>query len=307
MPSIFITVIIPSYRPNDFVYRAIKSALNQTLSAEFYEVIVVLNYTDEKISSMARENKIKVLYVDQISLSPKYIEAIKISMGNVICFLDYDDLFYPEKLEYIYNEFKNNKNLVYLHNRCTFIDDNDKPVNEGYNSPDFNLSSISIKKDIINIDYLSRVTALYDTFFYYISLDSAGEIKLTRKFLTYYRFHESTSNTLSEGIERWKNKMAIYMKYLNSLESMYSFLKSKKSRVLARDYIISLKIELNMLHDLLNSGKRYELNYDDILFWLAVPSYKANKLHYPFKFIKIIQYGMPVKYNKRIENYLLKI
>ena len=307
MESDFISVIIPSYKPNNLVYKAIESALNQSLGRNFYEIIVVLNYEDQKISEMENEHLIKVLHVNDLSLSSKYIAALRISHGNILSFLDYDDLFYRNKLEYVYNSFKNNKNLVYFHNRCTFINDEGNSIDEYYYSPDFNLSSISIKKDIINMEYLSKVRALYDTFFYYISLDSGGEIELSREFLTYYRFHESTSNTNLRGIDRWKIKMETYLRYLNSLETMYKFLKTKKSRMLARDYIISLKIELNMLSGLLNSGIKYDLNYDDVLHWLSVASYKGNRFHYPFKFIKIFQYKLPLKYNRRVEDYLLKI
>ena len=112
---VFISVIITAYKRKEFIMDAIKSVLNQTLPRKYYEIIVVKNFIDSDIDKYINDNNIKNIFSNDISLSGKSVEAIKSSHGEIISFLDDDDMFYNNKLEYIYDLFKNNINLVYYH------------------------------------------------------------------------------------------------------------------------------------------------------------------------------------------------
>ncbi len=47
-----ITVIIVAYKRKEYIIEAIKSALNQTLNKEYYEIIVIKNFIDKNIDTL---------------------------------------------------------------------------------------------------------------------------------------------------------------------------------------------------------------------------------------------------------------
>ena len=111
----YISVIITAYDRKEFLLNAIKSALNQTLDKKYYEIIVIKNFRDENIDDFINENKIKHILMDG-TMGKFLCSGIDASRGEIICFLDDDDLFFENKLEIVYKEFKKDMNIVYYHN-----------------------------------------------------------------------------------------------------------------------------------------------------------------------------------------------
>ena len=69
MDDPFISVIILAYTRKDFLFDAIKSAINQTLNRNLYEIIVIKNFQDETIDDFIRDNGItSVLSLDHYLL-----------------------------------------------------------------------------------------------------------------------------------------------------------------------------------------------------------------------------------------------
>jgi len=101
----YISVIITAYNRKDFLLDAFNSALNQTLSRDKYEIIVTKNFTDNKIDNYIKKNGGKLVFFEKGSMEEQIADALKYAKGEVICFLDDDDLFMKEKLEYIYMFF----------------------------------------------------------------------------------------------------------------------------------------------------------------------------------------------------------
>jgi len=112
----YISVIITAYNRKEFLLDAFNSALNQTLDRSKYEIIVTKNFRDSKIDSYIKKNGGKLVFFDKPGIGPRIADALKYANGEVICFLEDDDLFTNEKLEYIYNAFLENKNLIYVNN-----------------------------------------------------------------------------------------------------------------------------------------------------------------------------------------------
>jgi len=155
--DIFISVIITAYNRKEFLLDAIKSVINQTLDKRYYEIIVIKNFKDEIIDRFIENNDIKNIIMDG-TIGEFLYTGIKNSSGNIISFLDDDDLFLNNKLEYVYNYFKNNNNLVYYHNMAQFIDENNSIINKKNTNKSFNMSCISIKKEIIDNDILRYIS-----------------------------------------------------------------------------------------------------------------------------------------------------
>ena len=130
----YISVIVTAYNRKEFLLEALKSTVNQTLDRKHYEIILIKNFRDDSIDKYTEENNIKNIIMDG-TVGEFLNAAIIKSQGNIISFLDDDDLFAKYKLEYVYNLFNNSDNLVYYHNN--FI-----PINKNGNEIDFKNNGI---------------------------------------------------------------------------------------------------------------------------------------------------------------------
>jgi len=113
-----ISVIITAYNRKIFLLDAIRSVLNQTLDRSEYEIIVTKNFVDRDIDNFIYKNDIKNVTILN-PINNNYIgEAIKACNGDVISFLDDDDLFLQNKLETIkeiFNKYDKSVDNNFVH------------------------------------------------------------------------------------------------------------------------------------------------------------------------------------------------
>ncbi len=263
-----ISVIITAHNRREYLLNAIKSVINQTLDKKYYEVIVVKNFNDDIIDKFIEENKIKSILSDKISLSGKILEALKMCKYSIISFLDDDDMFFNNKLENVNKIFDGN--IVYYHNGEESIDDNNKKLNFSNNSPDFNMSSISIKKDIINENILGKVTHSIDTLMYLFALNSGEKIYLDKKILTYYRIHNSITHNF-DNLDSYINfNIRSYNNVINSYKTFYELFDNKEIKNLILHKIAFTYFMLRIFNN-----KKFKLkNYID---FIKTKSYDNDK------------------------------
>lgn len=93
-----ISVIIPVYNGERYLAEAIKSVLGQTLPAA--EVIVVDDGSTDGSVEIARRFSPSVRYFRQINQGPATARNVGVNaaQGQMLAFLDADDLWLPEKL-----------------------------------------------------------------------------------------------------------------------------------------------------------------------------------------------------------------
>lgn len=98
MPPL-ISVIIPAYNAERFVGQAIQSVLAQTCQP--HEIIVVDDGSTDKTKDVLESFQDHIHYVFQQNKGPSAARnaGIQMAQGELICFLDADDLWTPEKLE----------------------------------------------------------------------------------------------------------------------------------------------------------------------------------------------------------------
>ncbi len=303
-----ISVIIIAYNRKKYIINAINSALNQTLSKDKYEIIVIKNFNDNVIDKFIGDNNIINVYSSNKTVSGKISEALKIARGDVISFLEDDDLFFNNKLEYVYNLFKNNDNLAYYHNATQYINDYGNTINKIGTDPAFNISSMSIKKGILNIKIMNNINSAVDTIIYCIAKDSNKKIISNRKILTYYRLHTSASNLTGDIDSILSGKIKLFEFYVNSLMFTYNNLKSKSVKRICLNYIITFKMQLKILYSIAEMNQKIDIHPSDIGLWFLCPKYMGYRRKYIFKYIKIIEWLVfPVHMKKFFEGYNQKI
>ena len=111
----YISVIITAYNRESFLLNAIKSAINQTLDKRHYEIIVIKNFAENTLDAFIDKHNIKNIFMDG-TIGEFLYSGVSVSTGEIISFLDDDDLFSKDKLQVVYNKFKSNNNLCYYHN-----------------------------------------------------------------------------------------------------------------------------------------------------------------------------------------------
>lgn len=116
-----ISVIIPTYKPDYYIWECLNSLRNQTLKNIEYEVLIILNGEKEPFFSDIRNyiklNKVAnfyLIYTTVKGVSNARNLGIDISKGKYICFIDDDDYVDDNYLEELLTiiEKRGNKGIV---------------------------------------------------------------------------------------------------------------------------------------------------------------------------------------------------
>lgn len=217
-----LSVLISAYRDRGYLTRAVASALDQTLPREHYEVIVDMGYSDPKAEQWLSDNDVSVSHHDYASCGRTHRELVNASRGRILCILDDDDMFTRTKLEVVYKAFQEDRSLAFLHNNFVIMDEKDRvrqnhPMRRKsrrarvivgevllggvhplsplmslpYLAPNFNNSCVSVSREVASKQFhrLDRIAHSLDTFYFFASLISRGNVRIIPSELTLYRVH----------------------------------------------------------------------------------------------------------------------
>ncbi len=287
----FISVIITAYNRKEFILNAIKSALNQTLSKDKYEIIVIKNYNDNEIDDFINKNNIISIISDGIEGEYPYT-ALNRSNGEVLSFLDDDDLMKKNKLEIVYNTFNNRNNVGYYHNNFEVLMGNKIIHNKLINSPKYktleiadrdknryiyymekkllyvNNSCISVRREILKQRslYLRMQVANIDRFIYISALLSKFNLYLDNRILNSYRMHgDQTSILIYNNLDILaQKKLEFINKSLIAFNNILKMVHNSRFEGYVRTRITNLKLAYNFWF----FGNRYKISLNDYLEYI---------------------------------------
>lgn len=103
MNDIKVSVIIPTYRPGDYLYECLGSLCRQTLGSDSFEVIIVLNGCNEPYSEEIKEYvadkmqgfRVRFMQTDRPGVSNARNMALDAACGEYVAFIDDDDWVSP--------------------------------------------------------------------------------------------------------------------------------------------------------------------------------------------------------------------
>lgn len=106
-----VSVIIPTYKPQDYLWECLDSLCNQTMPHDEYEVVVVLNGEREPYEQDIRDYFFrahcgvawKYAYSQEAGVSNARNVGLDMATGKYITFIDDDDYVSPTYLEGLYN------------------------------------------------------------------------------------------------------------------------------------------------------------------------------------------------------------
>jgi teichuronic acid biosynthesis glycosyltransferase TuaG len=219
------SVIMPYYKKKSYFKEAYYSALNQNIKN--FEIIIIYDDSDRSelnfIKNIIKKNKNTRLIINkkQLGVGISRNVGINIAKGKFICFLDCDDIWKKDKLNYQIHFMKKN-HLDFTHTSYSIVDEkgrflyNLKAKKElSYNnlirSCDVALSTVVIKKNILKNYKFTNITTKED-YLLWLQL-SKNHVKIfgIDKIFSFWR---KVNNSLSSNIwQKIQDAFKIYYIY----------------------------------------------------------------------------------------------
>jgi glycosyltransferase involved in cell wall biosynthesis len=164
MYNYVISVIIPTYKPGDYIYECLFSLKNQSFSKKSFEILIILNgekepyYTDIKnfIENELAPYHVQFIYSPEKGVSNARNAGIEKSNGKYLAFIDDDDIISERYLQGMYDITK--KNIMPLSYWRLFTDNIIENIN-GYVTRLYD-KRVGKKISILNVrTYFSTVYA----------------------------------------------------------------------------------------------------------------------------------------------------
>ena len=129
-----ISVIIPTYKPQDYLWECLGSIVSQSFSKADFEVIIVLNGCGEPykgeieqyISAKMKGMNVNFIHTETGGVSNARNIALDNAKGEFVTFIDDDDYVSPNYLKELYSKADNN--TISLSYPYAFIDGNPKQI-----------------------------------------------------------------------------------------------------------------------------------------------------------------------------------
>jgi len=250
-----ISVIIPTYKPGDYINICLCSLAQQDLSKELFEILVVLNGCGDPWLSQLDHSIIEfknrygisctLLYSDTASVSNARNLGLDSAKGDYICFIDDDDYVSSSYLRQLLE--KSNHETIALCRPYAFFDGNDKEITSYRIKKDWNkyhnrgIIPFHIPKrffdgpcmKLIHRDIIAdrrfdpRFRNGEDSIFMFLISDKIKYVAFCNDDAIYYRrFRDGSAQSL---LKDWKerpivvwNKYRMYTKYYFSSPFKYS-------------------------------------------------------------------------------------
>lgn len=251
-----ISVIIPTYKPGDYIRECLDSVLEQSLMEDMYEVLIVLNgcgqpykgQIEEYMESKANGRNIRLIHTEEAGVSNARNLGLDAAEGRYITFIDDDDRISPSYLEELYAKadeqtivlpytyaFNDGEEDTQLYNRLSELHHELAPSGrqDYIRARRFFFSSCQklIPSDIIKDRRFNRKFRIgEDCIFMFLISDRVRYVDFTSENAIYYRrIREGSAITTQARSGRWKifwndiRMMAGYTRiYLSGLRR-YSF------------------------------------------------------------------------------------
>ena len=251
--NIIISVIIPTYKPQDYILECLQSLDNQCFDKKMYEVIIVLNGEREPYYSLIDNFLVrcgfiyKLFYTDIAGVSNARNIGIEQSNGSYLTFIDDDDMVSENYLQGLYDIAQNG--VVPLSYLKAFVGDISNTKN--YHITDTYKKMIGKKLTPFN------VRAYFDTScLKLIPREIVGKYRFNRKFQNHedllFMFAISTKKMKLQFTDR----TAVYYRRIRD--------NSLTTRSVSFSYII--KNHLTMIFILIMTYLKAPTKYDFLFF-----------------------------------------
>ena len=299
-----VSIIIPTYKHQDFVLATLDSVFAQTFTD--YEVIVINDGSPDDTAALLRPlaDAGRIRYIEQKNQgqSAARNRGIAEAQGEFIALLDDDDLWPPDKLEWQVQALRENAEAVMVYGDALFVEpqfclgaaeefvekerflhpNKDSSVGWAYEefllrnptaSPGQTLILATAVKQVQGFDEAIWGADDYDL---YLRLSKMGSFIYERRLALYYRQH--ASNASQQFFRHYKNICTVHRKHLGR----YPFSSDNRLWLSAHRHYRSsfLGAMLNELHVCIQTGDKAK--GEKIWRWMMLMPPDLSLLKYMF-------------------------
>ncbi len=124
-----ISIITTNYNTDKYLERTIKSVLNQKGDFELEYIITDGTSTDNSLEIIKKyKDRLKYISEKDKGQSDGINKGLKMATGDIVAFLNADDVYTDGALDKVVRYFKENPDCMWLTGYCRIIDENDKQV-----------------------------------------------------------------------------------------------------------------------------------------------------------------------------------
>lgn len=218
MEKKLVSIILPIYNGEKYIYQAIESVLNQTY-ANFELIIIddgstdssktiISSFDDQRIVLVSRENRGLIASLNQ---------GIELSKGAYIARMDADDICYVDRLEQQINFFKTHPNIGTLFSGIEYINPDGQVFDKNIAGKSYLLEPVELlfgcpvchPTAVFNMQTLSKTDIQYDQsynktedFELWTRLVTISDIGVLAKPLLQYRVHPGSITSLGNAEQR---------------------------------------------------------------------------------------------------------
>ena len=297
---VYSSIVIFDFKRPDFIHKAVNFLIKEIQGTDS-EIILLKSYREPRLEKFLDDNNIKYKDLMENNKQSDYIKAAsKIASGELLIFMDDDDIFYPGKIKYVSGIFNNNKNLGYYHNNFDTVDASENiTVNRNYKTPvfetvyidnnnkqeffqktknlrnmlkirpDFNSSSIAIRRSLIseyheNYDFNVRP----DSFIFSLALISSLDIMLDNKVLTHYRIYNgNVSTSYNSTVDQLRET---FMVAFSEGISMFSIIEAMLKNTAYENYMELRIINLKLAYNFWSLTRKYKIGFHEKITALKI-------------------------------------
>jgi glycosyltransferase involved in cell wall biosynthesis len=171
--KIRLSVITPSYNQVKFIERTLDSVLNQKANFPF-EIIVIDGGSTDGTLDILKKYSTRISWVSEKDKgqSDAVNKGIRMARGEIIGWLNSDDLYLPGTLQKVAGCFDNNPEAAWLYGQCNIIDEYDHEIRKWITThKNRSGSSFSFHK-LLTENYISQPAV----FFRKKSIDDTGNL-----------------------------------------------------------------------------------------------------------------------------------
>lgn len=157
-----ITLVTPSLNQGTFVERTVRSVLDQEGDFNLEYLVYDGGSTDGTLEVLRKyEGPLRLVVEPDAGQSNAINKGLRAATGDVIGWLNSDDLLYPGALARVCEAFRARPDLPWLHGRCEIVDEHDRPIRRWVSAyKDFRCRRYS-RRSLLVENYVSQMTVFW--------------------------------------------------------------------------------------------------------------------------------------------------
>jgi len=221
-----VSIITPSFNQAPFLEECIKSVLNQDYPNIEY-IIIDGGSTDGSIDIIKKYNDKLTYWISEPDNGQSHAinKGFKKATGDIVAWLNSDDLYFPDAVSTAVTRFEENRDLTLFYGNCVFIDKNGsyiryfteiEPYNQDrlLNFSDYIMQPTTFfsREKLVEVGYLDESFHYVMDWDLWCKLCKIGQVFYEDKLIAANRDYETTK-TNTGGIDRLKEIYTLQKKH----------------------------------------------------------------------------------------------